>query len=58
MTEGMCRAICAVYVERWHDRLCYRKRNGITQYYYDGHSNLSGGNHTTATLIQSWNYLW
>jgi len=31
MREGMRRAICAVYVERWEDRLCYRKHNGIAQ---------------------------
>jgi len=31
--EGMRRAICAVYVERWEDSLCYRKHNGIAQFY-------------------------
>jgi len=29
MREGMRRAICAIYVQRWEDRLCYRKHNGF-----------------------------
>jgi len=29
----MSRLICAVYFERWEDRLYYRKHNGITQFY-------------------------
>jgi len=33
--EGMRRAICAVYVESWEDRLYYRKHNGIAQFYYE-----------------------
>jgi len=33
MREGMRRAICAVYVKRWKERLCYRKHNGIAQFY-------------------------
>jgi len=35
MRERMRRAICAVYVERWEDRLYYRKHNGITHFYYE-----------------------
>jgi len=31
MTVYMRRAICAVYIERWEDRQCYRKHNGIAQ---------------------------
>jgi hypothetical protein len=33
--EGMRRTICAVYNERWEDRLYYRKNNGITQFDYE-----------------------
>jgi hypothetical protein len=33
MRKGMRRAICAVYVESWEDRLYYRKHNGIVQFY-------------------------
>jgi len=35
MREGMRRAICAVYVERWDNRLYYRKHNGIAQRYFE-----------------------
>jgi hypothetical protein len=28
-------AICAVYDERWEDRLWYRKQNGIAQFFYE-----------------------
>jgi hypothetical protein len=31
----MRRAICAVYVDPWKDRLYYRKHNGNTQFYYE-----------------------
>jgi hypothetical protein len=31
----MCRAICAIYVERSEDRLYYRKHNGIAQCYFE-----------------------
>jgi hypothetical protein len=31
----MRRAICAVYVEIWEDRLYYRKHNRITHVYYE-----------------------
>jgi len=34
MTEGMRRAIRAVYIERCKARLYYRK-NGIAQFYYE-----------------------
>jgi len=33
MREGMRRAICAVLVESWENRLYYRKNNGIAQFY-------------------------
>jgi len=35
MRKGMRRAICAVYVECWKDRLYYRKHNGIVQCYFE-----------------------
>jgi len=35
MRDVMRRAICAVHVARWEDRLHYRKHNGITQLYYE-----------------------
>jgi len=40
MKEGMRRTICAVYIEIWKDRLCYRKHNGIAQFYYEHVPNL------------------
>jgi len=33
MREGIPRAICTVYVDRSEDRLCYRKHNGIAQWF-------------------------
>jgi len=33
MREDMRRAICAVYFERWKDRMYYRKNDGIAQFY-------------------------
>jgi hypothetical protein len=35
MREGVRRATCAVYFERWEDRLYYRKYNRIAQFYYE-----------------------
>jgi hypothetical protein len=35
MREDMRRDTWAVYVERWEDRLCYPKHNGIEQWYFE-----------------------
>jgi len=38
----MRRTICAVYVERWEDRVYYRKQNGIAQCYFEDVSQRCG----------------
>jgi len=42
MREGMRRAICAVYVKHWEDRLCYWKHNGIVQCHFQNFSQRYG----------------
>jgi len=42
MREGMHRATCAVYAERWEDCLCYRKYNGIAQSSFEHVSKRNG----------------
>jgi len=42
MRESMSKAICAVYDERWEDRLWYRKLNGIAQFFYEHVAKLCG----------------